>query len=71
MIKVKVRPRLKEILDQKGWTQEYLSQKSGVPQSAISRFDRSSQRKDQHLFALKHSLGLQSVDELFEVTIEE
>jgi transcriptional regulator with XRE-family HTH domain len=71
MIKVKVRPRLKEILDQKGWTQEYLSQQSGVPQSAISRFDRSTQRKDQHLFQLRIALGLKTVDELFEVTIEE
>lgn len=70
MIKIKVRPRLKEILQEKGWTQEYLSERSGVPQSAISRFDRSTQRKDEHMFAIAHALGCK-VDDLFEKTIIE
>jgi hypothetical protein len=71
MIKVKVRARLGEILKERGWTQTYLSQLSGVPQGAISRFDKISQRKDEHLFAIKHALGLSSVEELFEVTYEQ
>lgn len=68
MIKIRVRPRLNEILKERGLTQTELAQKAGIPQAAISRFDRNSQRKDEHLFAIAYVLNLK-VEDLFEVEI--
>jgi transcriptional regulator with XRE-family HTH domain len=69
-LEIKVRPRLAELLKEKGLTQLKLSEKSGVPQGAISRFDRSVQHKDEILFRIAHALGV-SIQDLFEVEIKE
>lgn len=66
---IKVIPRLTHILDERNMTQSKLSELSGVPQSAISRFDRNSQHSDIHVFAIARALGLK-VDDLF-IVIEE
>lgn len=70
-MKVDVRPRLGEILKERGLTQVQIAEMSGVPQGSISRFDKNNRHEAAHLFALKAALGLASVDELFEVAIEE
>jgi putative transcriptional regulator len=70
-MKVIVKPRLLEILASRGLTQKKVAEAAGIPQAAISRFDKQQNHADAHLFALKAALGLSSVDELFEVTIED
>lgn len=67
---MKIRPRLGEIIKERSLTQLALSEQSGVPQAAISRFDKSTQHKDEHLFMISRALGLK-VDDLFEVVDEE
>ena len=62
-----VRPRLGEILRERGITQLELEQMSGVSQSSIARFDRNSQHRDAHLFAIARALGV-NVEDLFEVS---
>jgi len=37
---------------------------AGIPQTAISRFDKAGQHKDEHLFLIARALGI-SVEELF------
>ncbi|MCU6709426.1 helix-turn-helix domain-containing protein [Paenibacillus sp. J5C_2022] len=66
---LEVKPRLTEILKQRGITQSKLSEMTGVPQSAISRFDRNTQHSDVHVFAIAKALGV-NVEELFEITGE-
>lgn len=63
---MEIKPRLMKILKERGLTQDKLSEQSGVPQSAISRFDRSTQHTDKHLFAIARALNI-NVEELFEV----
>lgn len=65
-MQMKVKPRLNELLKQRGWTQMKLSEESGVPQGAISRFDKTTQGKYSHLFSLARALGV-SVEDLFEI----
>lgn len=62
-------PRLREIMEMEGITQEELSEKSGVSQGTISRFDRSRMHQDWILFALSAALNC-SVTDLFNI-IEE
>lgn len=59
-----VKPRLGEILSERGLTQTALAQQAGIPQAAISRFDKSGQHKDEHLFLIARALGI-NVEELF------
>ncbi|MEB4593924.1 helix-turn-helix domain-containing protein [Bacillus amyloliquefaciens] len=61
-----VKPKLTAILKKKKMTQTELSILSNVPQSAISRFDKSEQHKDSHLFSISKALNL-SIEELFYV----
>ena len=68
--RIKVRPRLTELLKERGMTQLELSQLSGVTQASISRFDRNSRHEAVHLFAIARALDLR-VEDLFEVEIEE
>lgn len=60
-----VKPRLNELLKERGWTQMQLSEKSGVPQGTISRFDKTSQGKYLMLFLLANALEV-SIEDLFE-----
>lgn len=69
MIKITVRPCLNKLLDKKNMTQQQLSDKIGIPQASISRFDRTTQRRDTHLFLIAYGLGVK-IEDLFEVTIE-
>ncbi|WP_211147017.1 helix-turn-helix domain-containing protein [Paenibacillus dokdonensis] len=64
---MKIRPKLTELLKQKGWTQMKLSEVTGIPQGSISRFDTNKRHDDYHLFAISKALGL-TIEELFEVT---
>lgn len=61
-----VRPRLQEILNERGLTQMALANKSGVSQSKISMFDKKAQHKDLDLFLLAKSLNLK-IEDLYEV----
>lgn len=69
-IKIMAKPCLNKVLKEKGMTQKELSDKTGISRSAISRFDRSSQRNDDHLFTIAYALGVRA-EELFELTIIE
>ncbi len=62
-----VKPRLKEVLKEKGLTQLQLAELSGVPQGSISRFDRNEKHQDWHVFAIARALQV-SVEYLFEVS---
>jgi len=57
-------------LKERGLTQAQLSEKSGVPQGAISRFDRSVQHRDEILFKICLALNCK-VEDLFEVEVIE
>jgi transcriptional regulator with XRE-family HTH domain len=67
---VTVVPRLNKLLKERGWTQMQLSEKSGVPQGTISRFDKNSRHEASHLFSIARALGV-SVEDLFEVVHQE
>ncbi len=61
-----VKPRLSEILKERGITQSQLAQQANIPQGSISRFDKNERHSDAHLFAISRALGV-SIEELFEV----
>ncbi|MBE5103306.1 helix-turn-helix domain-containing protein [Priestia aryabhattai] len=61
-----VKPRLNDLMKERGLTQMKLSEMSGVPQSSISRFDRNTQHIDWHLFKIAKALEI-SVEDLFEI----
>ncbi|WP_255906721.1 helix-turn-helix domain-containing protein [Priestia aryabhattai] len=63
---IKVRPRLKELMKEKGITQTVLSDMTGIPQPSISRFDRNIQHLDWHMFTIAKALEV-SVEDLFEI----
>lgn len=59
-----VKPRLRQLLKEKGLTQLQLQKISGVPQASISRFDNNTRHEATHLFAISHALGV-SIEDLF------
>lgn len=61
-----VKPRLSEILKEKRMTQTRLAELSGIPQAAISRFDKAENHKDAHLVCLSRALGI-PIEELFHI----
>ncbi|MEH7320760.1 transcriptional regulator [Priestia megaterium] len=61
-----VKPRLNDLMKERGLTQMKLSEMTGVPQSSISRFDRNTQHIDWHLFKIAKALEI-SIENLFEV----
>ncbi|KJE29023.1 helix-turn-helix family protein [Geobacillus kaustophilus] len=61
-----VKPQLSKILKERGMTQMELSEKSGVNQATISRFDKSTRFEAWHLIAISRALGV-SIEDLFEV----
>jgi putative transcriptional regulator len=61
-----VKPRLLEILKERGLTQMDLAGMAGIPQAAVSRFDKSMQHSDEHLFRISNALGLK-IEGLFKV----
>ncbi len=63
---LKVKPRLKDVLTEKGLTQSQLSEISGVPQGSISRFDKNEKHMDWHLFSIARALDV-PVEYLFTV----
>ncbi|WP_202113008.1 helix-turn-helix domain-containing protein [Paenibacillus sp. MMS18-CY102] len=63
---ITVRPRLSKILSERNMTQTVLAEQAGIPQAAVSRFDKSTQHKDEHLFRISRALGL-SIEDLYEV----
>lgn len=65
---LKAKPRLMEILRERGITQTQLSNMSGVPQGSISRFDKNSRHESSHLFSIAKALEV-NADQLF--TFEE
>jgi len=64
-----VRPRLLEILKERNMTQMELANLAGIPQAAVSRFDKSVQHRDEHLFRISRALGI-SIEDLFIVEEE-
>jgi transcriptional regulator with XRE-family HTH domain len=67
---VMVKPNLTSLLKDMGLTQMELSDKSGVPQGTISRFDKNSRHEANHLFSIAKALGV-TIEELFIVEQEE
>lgn len=63
---VTIKPRLRELLKERGLTQGQLSEMTGIPQASISRFDKNEQHLDWHLFSIAKALGI-SVEKLFEI----
>jgi len=63
-MELQVKPILSEILEERGLTQKKLSDMCGVPQSAISRFDKNKQHSDVHLFSISRALNLK-IEDLF------
>ncbi|OVE34876.1 transcriptional regulator [Priestia aryabhattai] len=61
-----IKPRLNDLMKQRGLTQMKLSEMTGVPQSSISRFDRNTQHIDWHLFKIAKALEI-SIEDLFEI----
>jgi DNA-binding Xre family transcriptional regulator len=59
-----VKPILLKILKERDMTQNELANISGVPQSAISRFDVSESHDFSNVFAIAGSLGL-NIEDLF------
>ena len=65
-MKSNVQPKLGKILKERGITQKQFSEMTGIPQPTISRFDRSGQHTDSHLFIISKTLNLKMAD-LFEI----
>lgn len=63
---LKITPRLTYILKQRNLTQTEIAEMAGIPQAAISRFDRSKQHSDSHLFVISRALGIR-IEDLFDV----
>lgn len=61
-----VKPRLNELLKERGITQQQLSDMTNVPQGSISRFDKNERHVDWHLFAIARALDI-NVEDLFDV----
>ncbi|AIQ70390.1 helix-turn-helix domain-containing protein [Paenibacillus graminis] len=59
-----VKPNLMPLLKELGLTQMQLSEKSGVPQGSISRFDKNTRHEANHLFAISEALGV-PIEKLF------
>ncbi|MGY3382630.1 transcriptional regulator with XRE-family HTH domain [Paenibacillus polymyxa] len=66
---IKVTPKLSTILKERGLTQTELATAAGIPQAAISRFDRSSQGAYANIIAIARALGV-AVEDLFEIEEE-
>lgn len=60
-------PILNKRLKERNLTQTQLSNLTGIGQGTISRFDRNSQHRDEHLFLISKALGLK-IEDLFEVS---
>ncbi|MNW36765.1 helix-turn-helix protein [compost metagenome] len=64
---LEVKPNLIALLKERGMTQQQLSELSGVPQSAISRFDTNKQHSDIHLFSIARALNVK-IEDIFVVS---
>jgi transcriptional regulator with XRE-family HTH domain len=69
MTTIKVTPNLERARKDAGLTQVELAAKSGVPQAAISRFDKSAQGSYANLIALARALNV-PVEALFSIEVE-
>lgn len=63
---IMVKPRLNEILKERGMTQNDLAQLTGITQPVISRFDKNTQHRSIHLYLISRALDIK-IDELFTV----
>ncbi|KAA8750156.1 helix-turn-helix domain-containing protein [Paenibacillus sp. UASWS1643] len=63
---LKVTPRLDELRKAAGMTQVELAEKAGIPQAAISRFDRASQGSYANIIAIARALNV-PVEALFHI----
>ncbi|WP_258023114.1 helix-turn-helix domain-containing protein [Brevibacillus formosus] len=64
--KLIIKPQLGSILKERKMTQSQLSEKTGIAQGTISRFDGNSRHEDIHLFLISRELEL-PIEELFKV----
>ncbi|WP_263560483.1 helix-turn-helix domain-containing protein [Paenibacillus polymyxa] len=62
-------PKLSTILKERGLTQTELAMAAGIPQAAISRFDRASQGAYANIIAIARALDV-PVEELFDIENE-
>lgn len=66
MAKYNVRPKLSKILKERNITQLDIATAADVPQSFISRFDRSENHNDSNLYSIAKALNIK-IEDLFEV----
>jgi DNA-binding Xre family transcriptional regulator len=62
-----VEPQLKNIMNSKGITQKELSIMTGIPQSTISRFDKTDSHKQVHVVIILKTLEIE-YEELFKIS---
>ncbi|MDR0269607.1 helix-turn-helix transcriptional regulator [Paenibacillus sp.] len=65
-----IKPKLLSILKERGLTQIDLANAAGIPQAAVSRFDKNVQYRIEHLFRISRALNI-SIEELFEIIEEQ
>ncbi|MGG6309823.1 helix-turn-helix domain-containing protein [Paenibacillus macerans] len=70
MNSLEIKPKLLAILKERGLTQNDLANAAGIPQAAVSRFDKNVQFRIEHLFRISKALGI-SIEDLFEVEEQE
>lgn len=65
-----IKPKLLSILKERGLTQIDLANAAGIPQAAVSRFDKNVQYRIEHLFRISKALDI-PIEELFDVIEEQ
>lgn len=65
-----VKPRLSEILKERGLTQTQLSEMTGIPQGSLSRFDKNNRHDSTHLISIARALEI-NIEDLFHITENE
>ncbi|CAG9612407.1 hypothetical protein BACCIP111899_01583 [Bacillus rhizoplanae] len=64
--KLTARTRLQAILEERGMSEKELAIKSGVPQEAIARFDKSARLGVSHIVRVARALEI-SIEELLDI----
>ena len=57
--------KLNELLRKRGLTQTQLSDRTGIPQGTISRFDKKTRHEIKHLVSIANALNVR-IEDLFE-----
>jgi len=63
---MEVKPVLARLLKERGMTQRELSEKTGIPEGTISRFDKNDRVVIKYMYLIADALDV-SIADLFEV----